>query len=85
MFYPTLYEILVEHISGWLFCSYDICVRKNVGYCCIQYTPCDLSGTSDGFSIDEKKSDPNNAKVDTDCTQVTLASPFHLLRPPVSI
>ena len=82
MFYPTLYEILVEHISGWLFCSSDICVRKNVGYCCIQYTPCTLSGTTDGFGIDEKMSDTANAKVDTDCAKVTLVSPFLLLRPP---
>ena len=43
-----------------------------MGYCCIQYTPCDLSGTTDGFSIDEKKENAMNAKVDTDCAQVTL-------------
>ena len=72
MFYPILHEILVKHFSGWLFCSYDICVRKNVGYCCIQYTPCTLSGTTDGFGIDEKKAaDTAKAKVDTACTQVT--------------
>ena len=49
-----------------------------MGYCCIQYTPCTLSGTTDGFGIDEKMTDTAKAKVDTDCAKVTLVSPFLL-------
>ena len=42
--------------------SYNICVRKEDGYCCIRYYPCSDTGS---FSIEESSSDAT--AVGTNC------------------
>ena len=52
-----------------IFPSYSICLRQELGFCCVNYAVCNDDGITDPFSLDTDQTAPVASKIDSDCTK----------------
>ncbi len=64
-------SLLFKILSWWYHCfSYQVCVRMESGYCCVEYQPC---SDPNSYTIDAKGAIDNAANTDSTCDTDWLA------------